>query len=190
MGKGAFLVGSTKEDMKGFSEQARRETGLELRAMNEKIERASDNIFEDRGFEGEEAANLLIRADLLIELRQRIRRSNLTQMQAAELLGLKQPDVSNLLKGKIDKFSIDKLVNMLAAVGQRVTVKFPKHRLQAIDGGTDTLAPAQSIASAREAKGGRFVSANKSRRNTAIASKRVAAKKAKNGSPNKKTASK
>ena len=101
----------------------------------ETIEIASDNIFEDLGFEGEEAVNLKMRADLLIKLRQHIRRANLTQVEAAELLSIKQPDVSNLMKGKIGKFSIDKLVNMLALVGQPVDLKFPKPTLHLVDKG-------------------------------------------------------
>ena len=68
------------------------------------------------------AQNLKIRAELVIQLDREIAESGITQKQAAELLGVSQPRVSDLLKGKIEKFSIDMLVNMLASLGKKVTV--------------------------------------------------------------------
>lgn len=77
----------------------------------------TDNIFEDLGFDKLEAANMKIRAELLLEIREHIRGKGLKQRQAAILLGIKQPDVSALMNGQIYKFSIDTLVNMLAKFG-------------------------------------------------------------------------
>jgi predicted XRE-type DNA-binding protein len=88
-----------------------------------KIIRGSDNVFEDVGFEAEEAANLKIRADLLIDLREYIRSRGWTQAEAAAFFGETQPRISNLLKGEISRFSIDKLVTMLARAGIRVRLQ-------------------------------------------------------------------
>ncbi len=68
------------------------------------------------------AQNLKIRSELMIQLERGIAERGITQKQAAELLGVSQPRVSDLLKGKIEKFSIDMLVNMLASLGKKVTI--------------------------------------------------------------------
>jgi predicted XRE-type DNA-binding protein len=84
--------------------------------------RSSDNLFVDLGFPAHEAQNLRVRADLMIELIRLIRSRRLTQAAAAKLFGVSQPRVSNLLSGKIDRFSIDALVEMLWRAGRRVEV--------------------------------------------------------------------
>ena len=84
---------------------------------------ASENVFEDVGFEAEEAVNLKIRADLLLDLREYIQARGWTQAEAAAFFGETQPRISNLLKGEISRFSIDKLVNMLAHAGIRVRLE-------------------------------------------------------------------
>jgi len=83
----------------------------------------SDNVFEDVGFKAEEAANLKVRADLLLDLRQFIQARGWTQAEAAAFFGETQPRISNLLKGEIGRFSIDKLINMLARAGIRVRLE-------------------------------------------------------------------
>ena len=83
----------------------------------------SDNVFEDLGFEAEEAANLKVRADLLLDLREYIRARGWTQAEAAAFFSETQPRISNLLKGEISRFSIDKLINMLARAGIRVRLE-------------------------------------------------------------------
>lgn len=80
-------------------------------------------MFEDVGFEAEEAANLKVRADLLLDLRQYIQAHGWTQAEAAAFFGETQPRISNLLKGEISRFSIDKLINMLARAGIRVRLE-------------------------------------------------------------------
>lgn len=67
-----------------------------------------------------EAANMKTRAALMLVISEHIRTNNLTQAEAAQLLGVTQPRVSDLMRGKIDLFSIDTLVNMLAAAGMQV----------------------------------------------------------------------
>ena len=88
--------------------------------MATKVRRSSGNVFRDLGFPREEAENLKIRSDLMIRLTRVIDARGLTQAQAAELLGVTQPRVSDLVRGKIDRFSIDTLVAMLGQAGVRV----------------------------------------------------------------------
>lgn len=88
-----------------------------------KMTRSTGNVFEDLGFDKETAENLRIRSALMIEIEQFIRRRHLTQAQAAKLLGVSQPRVSDLVRGKIGLFTIDMLVNMLSRVGRKVVVQ-------------------------------------------------------------------
>lgn len=67
------------------------------------------------------AENMKLRSSLMLALQQHIEGEGLTQVQAAKLLGVTQPRVSNLLRGKIELFAIDTLIEMLAAAGLRVT---------------------------------------------------------------------
>jgi predicted XRE-type DNA-binding protein len=87
------------------------------------VTRGSNNVFEDLGFEPQEAANLKIRADLLLDLRQYIQSRGWTQEEAAVFFGETQPRISNLLNGDISRFSIDKLINLLARAGMRVRME-------------------------------------------------------------------
>ena len=68
----------------------------------------SDNVFEDLGFDVEEAMNLKVRADLMLDLRAYIQKQGWTQQETAELLGETQPRISNLMNGEISRFSVDK----------------------------------------------------------------------------------
>jgi predicted XRE-type DNA-binding protein len=85
--------------------------------------RGSKNVFEDLGFEAEEAANLKVRADLMLDLRRYIQEQGWTQEEAATFFGETQPRISNLLKGEISRFSIDKLINLLARAGLEVRIE-------------------------------------------------------------------
>ena len=71
----------------------------------------------------EEAENLKIRAALMQELSAYIERSAMTHAEAARRLGVTQPRISDLTRGKIDLFSIDTLVNMLTAAGLHVDLR-------------------------------------------------------------------
>ena len=84
------------------------------------IRQGKDNVFEDLGFDADEAANLKIRADLMLDIRHYIQERGWTQAEAATFFGETQPRISNLMKGEISRFSIDKLINMLARAGLRV----------------------------------------------------------------------
>jgi len=90
--------------------------------MTVKIRRSSGNVFRDLGFSKPEAENLKIRTDLMIRLRKVIEGRRLTQTQAATLFGVTQPRISDLVRGKIDRFSIDTLVAMLGHAGIRIQI--------------------------------------------------------------------
>lgn len=87
------------------------------------VRQGNDNVFEDLGFEAQEAANLKIRAELMLDLRSYIQERGWTQQQAAEILGQTQPRISNLMKGKISRFSVDKLIEMLGKAGREVRIE-------------------------------------------------------------------
>ncbi|MCY7332260.1 MAG: helix-turn-helix domain-containing protein [Pseudanabaena sp. CAN_BIN31] len=80
----------------------------------------SSNVFENLGFAPEEALNLKIRADLMLNIRRFIQSQGWTQKQAALFFGETQPRISDLMNGDIERFSIDKLVIMLAKAGMGV----------------------------------------------------------------------
>ncbi len=82
--------------------------------------RGTGNVFADLGFDAEEARNLLLRSQTMMALEGWYRASGLTQARAAKELGITQPRLSQLLKGKISEFSLDALVNMAPRAGMRV----------------------------------------------------------------------
>lgn len=91
--------------------------------MKPRMTRSSGNVFRDLGFPEEEAENLKIRSALMGHLRRLIEAKGLTQAHAAKLMGVTQPRVSDLVRGKIDLFSIDALITMLAHLGAKVRVE-------------------------------------------------------------------
>ncbi len=68
------------------------------------------------------AENLKLRAALMIEISETIKRQGLTQTRAAEVLHITQPRVNALLKGKINDFRLDSLVDMVHRLGMHVTI--------------------------------------------------------------------
>jgi len=78
-----------------------------------------DNIFEAITDSAEEAADMQFRADLMLVLRDYFREQAATQAQIGQMLRIPQPRVSELMTGKIDKFSADKLIGFLANIGIR-----------------------------------------------------------------------
>jgi len=87
-----------------------------------KITPSTGNVFRDLGFPREEAEHLLIRADLMIELQRRLDAKGMSQAAAARLLQVTQPRISDLLRGRIDLFSTDALIDLLARLGAQVSV--------------------------------------------------------------------
>ncbi|MEO8410163.1 MAG: XRE family transcriptional regulator, partial [Propionivibrio sp.] len=71
----------------------------------------------------EESANMKLRSGLMMALKAHIVRTGLSQSQAAKLIGVTQPRVSDLMRGKINLFALDALVNMAAAAGLHVEMR-------------------------------------------------------------------
>ena len=90
--------------------------------MKLRVTPSTGNVFRDLGFGAEEAEHLLVRADLLIAVQKLIKSRKLKQKDAAKRLGVSQPRVSDLMRGRIDLFSTDSLIDMLARLGVRVRI--------------------------------------------------------------------
>jgi len=91
--------------------------------MKKKTTKSCGNVFLDLGFSPEEAAVLAMRAKLMADLRQYIESKGLTQQQAAEKLGIAQSRVSDLVRGKWEKFSLEMLITLEARLGRKVSVE-------------------------------------------------------------------
>jgi predicted XRE-type DNA-binding protein len=90
-----------------------------------KLTRSSGNVFRDLGFSPEESEHLRVRAELMMSLQETIRARGLKQIEAARILSVTQPRVSDLMRGRIDLFSIDTLIDMLARMGIRAKISVP-----------------------------------------------------------------
>jgi predicted XRE-type DNA-binding protein len=91
--------------------------------MSEPIVTSSGNVFIDLGYSPDEAAILQMRADLMADLRKFIKTKKLTQAKAAEILGVSQSRVSDLTRGKWEKFSLEMLIILATKAGMHVTLK-------------------------------------------------------------------
>ena len=91
--------------------------------MTEAIVNSSGNVFIDLGYSPDEAAVLQMRADLMADLRKFIKAKKLTQAKAAEILGVSQSRISDLIRGKWEKFSLEMLITLATRAGMRVTLK-------------------------------------------------------------------
>ena len=85
-----------------------------------KLTRSSGNVFRDLGFSNSEAEHLRVRTDLMLGIEKVLKARKLKQAEAARIMGVSQPRVSDLLRGRIDLFSSDALIDMLARLGLRV----------------------------------------------------------------------
>jgi predicted XRE-type DNA-binding protein len=83
----------------------------------------TDNIFEDIGFSPEEAAELTIKSDIFLAIRSAIDAAGHTQRDLCRILGEHQPQISNLVNGRISKFSIDRLLRYASRLGLKTTLK-------------------------------------------------------------------
>lgn len=88
--------------------------------VKEKIIESGGNVFADLGFSPEEATVMAMRAELMARLRESIAAENWTQAEAAEHLGIGQSRVSDLVRGKYEKFSLDMLVTLATRAGRHV----------------------------------------------------------------------
>jgi predicted XRE-type DNA-binding protein len=91
--------------------------------MSGAVVNSSGNVFVDLGYSPDEAAILQMRADLMADLRKFIKAKRLTQAKAAETLGISQSRVSDLVRGKWERFSLEMLITLATRAGMRVTLK-------------------------------------------------------------------
>ena len=92
--------------------------------MKKKITKSSGNVFVDLGFDPAEAAVLQMRSNLMSDLRLYIEKQKLSQSEAAKRLGIAQSRVSDLVRGKWDKFSLEMLITLEARLGRTIRVEF------------------------------------------------------------------
>jgi predicted XRE-type DNA-binding protein len=85
-----------------------------------RVKEGSGNIFADLGFANPEREEL--KARLTLQIYRLIKGRGLTQAQAGEVLGIKQPHVSSLMRGQSGAFSVERLMNFLVALGQDVQI--------------------------------------------------------------------
>jgi len=84
------------------------------------VTNSGGNVFADLSFSTEESTLLAMRAELMARLRDTIKQRGWTQQEAAEKLGIGQSRVSDLMRGKWDKFSLDMLITLTTRTGQHV----------------------------------------------------------------------
>ena len=90
------------------------------------IEIGSGNVFKDFGYPNPELAQA--KADLARQIHQTIKKRKLTQAQAAKLMGIDQPKVSDVIRGRLAKYSIDRLMRFLVLLGKDVAIQIMDHR--------------------------------------------------------------
>ena len=91
--------------------------------MDDVIVNSSGNVFVDLGFSPEEAAILQMRAELMADLRKFLKVKKLTQVKAAEILGVSQSRISDLATGKWERFSLEMLIILSTKAGMHVTLR-------------------------------------------------------------------
>jgi predicted XRE-type DNA-binding protein len=91
--------------------------------MSKKVVHSSGNVFIDLGYSPEEAAILRMRADLMADLRKFIKARKLTQARAADMFGVSQSRISDLIRGKWERFSLEMLITLATRAGMRITLK-------------------------------------------------------------------
>lgn len=96
-----------------------------IRLKSEKLSKptkSSGNVFEDMGFPSEEAAVLQAKIDLKVAIEREAEKQNLSRKRLAQALDIQQPQVSDLLTGKVSKMTVDKLIKYANRLGIRVGV--------------------------------------------------------------------
>jgi predicted XRE-type DNA-binding protein len=93
-----------------------------------RVTKGNDNVFVDCGFPPAEAENLRIRSEMMIALSSYIEDRKLSQAGAARVMGVSQPRISHLMRGKIASFTLDTLVDMLTSAGLKVDLNIKPAR--------------------------------------------------------------
>lgn len=91
--------------------------------MKESVVKSSGNVFLDLGFPPEEAAILQMRSHIMADLRKFIKDKKLTQAEAAKIFGVNQSRISDLIRGKWEKFSLEMLIVLATKAGMRIRIK-------------------------------------------------------------------
>ena len=92
------------------------------------VTRGSGNVYADLGLpDAEEHAR---KAELVQQIEAILRRRKLTQVQAAKVLGISQPDVSRLMRGNFREYSLERLLRLLMALGRDIEIVIKRHRSQ------------------------------------------------------------
>jgi predicted XRE-type DNA-binding protein len=87
---------------------------------------SSGNVFADLGLPDSEER--MLKAGIVVELRRLIKERELTQVKAAKLVGISQPDLSHLLRGDFDDYSAERLMKMLTVFEQDIEIIMKPHR--------------------------------------------------------------
>ena len=91
-----------------------------MKTQDIKIERGSGNVFADLGLPDADAH--LLKAELVTRIDRIIRQRGLKQVEAAKLMGLSQPDVSRLMRGDFQEYSMERLFRLLNALGRDIDI--------------------------------------------------------------------
>lgn len=94
--------------------------------MNDKVTRGSGNVFKDLGFEN--PPEYKTKADLALRIIRIVEERNLTQEQAARLIGASQPDISKLKGGQLKGFTLDRLFSFLLKLDRSIEIRVTKPR--------------------------------------------------------------
>ena len=110
--------------MRAFPEAARREAGYQLdQVQHGREQKRFANVRDAIEGTPAQAENMKLRSALIMALKDHIARTGLSQSEAAKLLGVTQPRISDLIRGKIELFGLDTLVNMIGAAGLHVEMR-------------------------------------------------------------------
>ncbi|MEM7175608.1 MAG: helix-turn-helix transcriptional regulator [Chlamydiota bacterium] len=85
----------------------------------------SGNVFEDLDYPNPTEAQA--KAELARQIHQVIESKNLTQQEAAEMMGISQPKVSDIIRGKLSKYTLDRLIRFLRLLGRDIEIRIKKH---------------------------------------------------------------
>ena len=93
---------------------------------NIEVEVGSGNVFRDLGHKNPEEA--LVKANLALQIHKIIKKRRLTQKNAAKILGITQPRVSDILRGRLARFSIDRLMRFIGLLGKDIEIRVKEHK--------------------------------------------------------------
>jgi predicted XRE-type DNA-binding protein len=93
------------------------------------FEKSTGNVFEDIGLA--DSGEHFVKAKLVLKIDVLMRERGLKQVEAAALLGVKQPDISKMLRGDFRQFSVERLMRFLVALGQDVEIAVTPHKSSA-----------------------------------------------------------